>query len=45
MQEITIECRFGHYEVRAHDDFICTAETFAEAVAEAEAYLNGGERG
>ena len=45
MNEITIECKFGQYEVRAYGDFVCTTETFAEAVVEAEAYLNGGGRG
>ena len=41
MQEVTIEEKFGHYEVRAHGDFVCTTDTFAEAMAEANAYLSG----
>ena len=41
MKEITIECKYDHYEVRAHGDFVCTTDTFAEAIAEANAYLAG----
>lgn len=44
MREVTIEEKFGHYEVRAHGDFICSADTFAEAIAEAQAYLDGGKQ-
>lgn len=27
MKEITIECKYDHYEVRAHGDFVCTTLT------------------
>lgn len=41
MKEITIERKYDHYEVRACGNYVCTADTYAEAMAEANAYLSG----
>ncbi len=42
MKEITIERKYDHYEVRAYGNYVCTADTYAEAMAEARSYLDGG---
>lgn len=44
MKEITIERKYDHYEARVYGDYLCTADTYVEAMAEACAYVEGGER-
>lgn len=44
MKDTTVEQKFGHYEVRVNGDFVSSAETYEEALAEAEAYLQSGEK-
>lgn len=44
MQEVTIAEKCGRFEVRVNGDYLCTADTFAEAIAKANAYLDGGEQ-
>lgn len=44
MKGITIERKYDHYEVRAYGNYVCTADTYTEAMAEARAYVKGCEQ-
>ncbi len=44
MKDITVVQKYGHYEVRVNGDFVSSAETYEEALEEAEAYLRGGDK-
>lgn len=43
MENIMVTDMCGHYEVRLFGDYLCTADTYAEAMSEALAYVEGGE--
>lgn len=42
MENIMVTDIHGHYEVRLFGDYLCTADTYDEAMAEARSYLDGG---
>lgn len=44
MENVMIMDMCGHFEVRVYGDYLCTTNTYAEAMAEARAYVDGGEQ-